>query len=150
MQGAMEAVLGGWTNVHPHIESHLLYTYLFRYLFRKLRGLRGLGPALAHLTSGAALASRFAICVQVRPIVCARSRFMITTTPPPRHAPVPIGDKVCLPIRFTCPIASTLADLPRFCRSRPLWLIRSTLTDPFHFGRSGQLWSIRSTLADQV
>ena len=70
------------------------------------------------------------------PIVCARSRVMNTTTPTPRPAAVPI--------------ASTLADLAKFCRSRPLWLIRSTLADRFHFGRSGPLWSIRSTLTDQV
>ena len=75
---------------------------------------------------------------------------MITTAPPPRPAAVSIGDRVCLPIMSTWPIASALADLSKFGRSRQLWLIRSTLADRFHFRRSCPLWSTRSTLTDQV
>ena len=91
--------------------------------------LRRPGLSLAHLAAGSALASRFGICVQVRPIVCARWRFMTTTGPTPPPAAVPIGDKVSLPIRFTWPIASTLADLAKFG-----WSVMSTLADQIHNG----------------
>ena len=80
----------------------------------------------------------------------ARTGFAMTRAPTPRSAEVPIGVQVYLPIRFTWPIRSTLADLAKFGRSSPLWLIRSTMADQFHVGRSSQGLSIRSTLADQI
>ena len=75
----------------------------------------------------------------------ARSRFMITTAPAPRPAAVPLGDRVCLPITSTWPIASTLADLAKFG-----WSFMSTLADQIHLGCSVSLWSLRFTLADKV